>query len=384
MTSKVRCLLSENGLPVAGVDRLRNIGRALLLGMAILVGGLPVWGQTPSTPRISPNSPSMVPTADARIDPGGPTPMADQTQPKGGEYLVSQEDVLEVLVFDVPELSHEYRVNGSGTIIMPLIASPIPAVGLTLEQLGGKISERLRTAGLVTNPQVTVAVRESRAHAISIVGAVRMPQTLRVLGRTTFLDVVSQAGGFTEDVGATAIITRGELATQALGSVPGNETAGSGPTATSTLTVDLKRLTDTGDANLNPYVYPGDRVTVQRAGIIYVVGAVNRPGGFTLKSEYEEMTVLKALALAENAKSTAKQDKAMILRKNAQKPSGREEIPVQLGRIMANRAPDLPLYANDILFVPDSTGKKAIRRAAEAAIGFGTSVGTGLMIYQRY
>ena len=283
MTSKVRCLLSENGLPVVGVDRLRRLGGALLLGMAILVGGLPLWGQTPSTPRVGPNSPSMVPTADARIDPGSPTSMAAQTQPKVGEYLVSQEDVLEVIVFDVPELSRDYRVNASGMIIMPLVAGPIPAAGLTLEQLGARVSERLRTAGLVTNPQVTVNVKESRAHAISIVGAVRMPQTLRVLGRTTFLDVVSQAGGFTEDVGGTAIITRGDMAMQALGPDPGSEKTGSEPAAPQTVTVDVKRLMNTGDASLNPYVYPGDRVTVQRAGVIYVVGAVNRPGGFYLE-----------------------------------------------------------------------------------------------------
>jgi len=379
MTSKVRCLLSENGLLGVGVDRLRRLGISLLLGLAILVGGLPLWGQAPSTPRVGPDPPGMISTTDARIDPGGPTPMAAQTQPKAGEYLVSPEDVLEVIVFDVPELSRDYRVNGSGMITLPLVAGPIPAAGLTLEQLAARVSERLRTAGLVTNPQVTVAIKESRAHAISIIGAVRTPQALRVLGRTTFLDVVSQAGGYTDDVGGTAIITRGEMAMRALGSVPGSENAGSGPAVAPTVTVDLKRLMETGDASLNPHVYPGDRVTVQRAGVIYVVGAVNRPGGFTLKSEYEEMTVLKALALADNAKSTAKMDDAMILRKNPQKPGERNEIPLKLKQIMANRAPDLPLYANDIIFVPDSAAKKAIRRAAEAALG----VGTSLIIYRR-
>ena len=99
--------------------------------------------------------------------------MAAQSQPKVGEYLVSQEDVLEVIVFDVPELSRDYRVNANGMIIMPLIAGPIPAAGLTLEQLGARVGERLRTAGLVTNPQVTVNIKESRAHAISIVGLPR-------------------------------------------------------------------------------------------------------------------------------------------------------------------------------------------------------------------
>jgi polysaccharide export outer membrane protein len=270
-------------------------------------------------------------------------------------------------------------------ITMPLLATPIPAVGLTLEQLAARVSERLRTAGLVTNPQVTVAVKESRAHAISVVGAVRVPQTIRVLGRTTFLDVVSQAGGFTEDVGNTAIITRGEMAMRALGLTPepDSEERGEAGFVARTVTVDLKLLMSTGEASLNPAIYPGDRVTVQRAGVIYVVGAVNRPGGYTLKSEYEDMTVLKALALADNAKPTAQQDKAMILRKNPQKPGGRDEIPVKLKQIMANRAPDLPLYANDILFIPDSAGKKALRRAADTAVGFASAVGTGVIIYRR-
>ena len=355
MTLKVLCLPSEKGLSVVGVDQLRRLAGLLLLGPAILIGGLPLRGQAPSTPRVGPDPPGMVSKTDARIEPGGPTPMPAQDRPMTGEYIISPEDLLEMSVFDVPELSRDYRVNASGTMIMPLVAGPIPAAGLTLEQLAARISERLRSAGLVTNPQVTVAIKESRAHTISIVGAVRAPQAFRVLGRTTFLDVVSQAGGYTEEVGGTAIISRGEMAMRALGSVPGSENAGSEPAVAPTVTVDLKRLMETGDANLNPHVYPGDRVTVLPAGVIYVVGAVNRPGGFTLKSEYEEMTVLKALALADNAKSTAKQDKAMILRKNLQKPGGREEIPVQLSRIMANRAPDLPLYANDILFVPDST-----------------------------
>jgi polysaccharide export outer membrane protein len=383
MLLKVQSLSSEDSVPVAGRGQLGRRGEILLLMAAALLGGLPVWGQAPATQLPGPNAPSMVQPDGVQLEPGQPLRAETPTQVRVLEYLVSPEDLLEMAVFDVPELSRDYRVNSHGMIIMPLLATPIPAAGLTLEQLAARVSERLRTAGLVTNPQVTVSVKESRAHAIAVVGAVRMPQTLRVLGRTTFLDVVSQAGGFTEDVGSTAIITRGEMAMRTLGLVPEGEERGSSAGAAPTVTVDLKHLMNTGDSNLNPVVYPGDRVTVQRAGVIYVVGAVNRPGGFTLKSEYEEMTVLKALALADNAKVTAQQDKAMILRKNPQKPGARDEIPVKLKQIMANRAPDLPLYANDILFVPDSAGKKALRRAADAAVGFATAVGTGMIIYRR-
>ena len=147
MTAKVRSAQSENGRLDVDGDRPRRFGVSLLLSLAVLVGGLPLWGQAPSAPRVGPDSPSMVPTPDARINPGAPVAVTPQIQPKPGEYLVSQEDVLEVIVFDVPELSRDYRVNGSGTIIMPLVAGPIPAAGLTLDQLGARISERLRTAG---------------------------------------------------------------------------------------------------------------------------------------------------------------------------------------------------------------------------------------------
>jgi polysaccharide export outer membrane protein len=121
-------------------------------------------------------------------------------------------------------------------------------------------------------------------------------------------------------------------------------------------------------------LYPGDRVTVQRAGIVYVVGAVNRPGGFPLKAGQEDMSVLQALALAEDLKPTAARKKAMIMRKCATAPNGREEIPVNLNNVLGGKEVDPRLQADDILFVADSTGKRALRRGAEAAIYTTTSL----------
>jgi polysaccharide export outer membrane protein len=132
--------------------------------------------------------------------------------------------------------------------------------------------------------------------------------------------------------------------------------------------VDLARLTATGDPLLNIDLYPGDRVTVQRAGIVYVVGAVNRPGGFPLKTGQEDMTVLQAVALAEDVKSTAIKKKAVIIRKNPAAVNGHEEIPVDLTKVLAGSERDARLEANDVFFIPDSTGKKALRRGAEAVI----------------
>src|SRR6266699_3665235 len=178
-----------------------------------------------------------------------------------------------------------------------------------------------------------------------------------------------------------AFVARGEVAIQAL-----NQSGACTPTnshngdvaCTGTVTIDLKRLMETGEPASNVELYPGDRITVQRAGVVYVVGAVNRPGGFPLRSSEEEMTVLKALALAEDTKSTAQKSKAVIIRKNTQQ-NERQEIAVDLKKVLAGRALDPRMQPSDILFVPDSSGIKALHRGVDAAV----YVTTGLIIWHR-
>ena len=165
-----------------------------------------------------------------------------------------------------------------------------------------------------------------------------------------------------------AIVTRGDIATLILKSRTTCEAANRPAFCESIFNVELSRLTEMGDPILNVDLYPGDRVTVQRAGIVYVVGAVNKPGGFPLKTGQERMTVIQALALAEDIKPTAAQKRAMIIRKNPAKADGREEIAVNLTKVLEGHEPDSQLQANDILFVPDSAAKRALRRGAEAAV----------------
>jgi polysaccharide export outer membrane protein len=133
------------------------------------------------------------------------------------------------------------------------------------------------------------------------------------------------------------------------------------------VSIDLRRLQETGDPSLNVAVYPGDRVTVQRAGVVYVLGAVNRAGGYVLSDARQDMTVLKAIALAGYLSPFAKPKKTLLLRPNSSAPSGREEIPVDLHAMLKGHAPDKALQSNDILFVPDSTALKALHRSAEVA-----------------
>ena len=293
------------------------------------------------------------------------------------EYSIAADDLLDIHIVDVSELSGEYRVNPDGTITLPLLPKPIVAEGLAPRELSAVIAGRLRGAGLVTHPNVVVTIKSSRLHSVAIVGAVNKPQIYPLFGTTTVLDVLSQAQGLAKDAGNTLIITRGPVAAEALEHQ--RAIAGKDCAVPATVRVDLRRLLETGDPSLNLAVYPGDRVTVERAGIVYVIGAVNRPGGFPLETDGAEMTVLQAVALGEGLKSTALQKKAMIIRRGQQFLNGREEIAVNLKKILAGHSSDPGLKPNDILFVPDSASKVALHRGAEAAI----EVATGVIIWRR-
>lgn len=350
-------------------EKREPIGALLLVLAVMAVGVASAYGQE----RLEPG-----PVTVTSI--GGDQPGSQSTNGVADpeDYVVSPDDELQIDVLDVPEISRVYRVSSIGTLTLPLVPDPIHASGLTLPALGRSVSEKLSSSGMVSHPQVTIQVTGSRLHSIAIMGAVKKPQIYPVFGKTTLMAALSKAEGLADNAGATAIVTRGATATLALESGIGGEAGSSGQTKGSaagaspafkpqTVTVDLERLLEYGDASLNLDLYPGDQVTVQRAGIVYVVGTVKRAGGFMLKDDRQQMTVLKAVALAEDLKSTALGKKAVIIRKTGQPPALTEEISVDLDKILRGRSPDRPLVANDILFVPDSSGRKALHRAGEAA-----------------
>jgi polysaccharide export outer membrane protein len=316
-------------------------------------------------PLLAAQTPAGLDPPSEAVSATAPLPVPAPALP---DCVISPDDVLTINVFDAPDVTGEYRVSPTGQIEIPLLSAPVVAAGRTPTQLAELISEKYSQAEIYTHPRVTVAIKESRVHSIAIAGAVKKPQIYPVFAKTTLMDLLSQAEGLADDAGSLAIVLRGDIAMQIINSQAGCDSASKPATCNSTFSVDLNRLTETGDPLLNVDLYPGDRVTVQRAGIVYVVGAVNKPGGFPLKTGQEKMTVLQALALAEDLKPTAAQSKAMIIRKNPAATDGREEIAVNLTKVLEGHQHDAQLQANDILFVPDSAGKKALRRGAEAAI----------------
>jgi polysaccharide export outer membrane protein len=327
----------------------------LLMGLA---GLLCARGASPAASEKA-NSPDNKADTKAGVDLGSQ---------KAVEMLIYPNDLLFIQVFDVEQMTREYRVSDTGTLIFPLLAEPVRVEGLTPQQAAEVISQKCIEAGVLSRPQITVTIRESRVHAVAVAGAVKNPQIYPVFGRITLLDLLTQAGGVADDAGSVVTITRGEVYCRVLASEGGGAVeGGKSPPVAPTVNIDLRRLQETGDPNLNVEVYPGDRVTVQRAGVVYVLGAVNHAGGYVLSEARENMTVLKAVALAGYLSSFAKPKKAMLLRPNSSAPGGREEIPVDILAMLKGHAPDKALQSNDILFVPDSSAMRALHRSADLA-----------------
>lgn|SRR5215467_11092102 len=282
------------------------------------------------------------------------------------DYRIGFDDVLDVSVFEAQELNREVRVSSAGEISLPLLDS-VHVAGLTPRELELVLQELLRRK-YMKDPHVSVFVREMQSHPVSILGAVRKPGVFQVRGSKTLLEILSLAEGLADDAGETVLIMRGAGLQNSTGP-NSDETASaentSNPQAANIVQVNLKNLLDSSDAHQNPMVNPGDIVKVLRAGIVYVVGEVQRPGGFTMKSN-EKMSVLQVIALSGGLTRTASRGGARIIRTDEQS-GGRAQTSIDLGKILTGKAPDPMLEPKDIVFVPNSASKTTFSRGVEVA-----------------
>ena len=292
------------------------------------------------------------------------------------DAVIGSGDLLHIDVFDVPELSRDVRVSDTGDISYPLIPGKIAVAGLTSFQLESKLEQLLLANGLVSHPQVSVFMKEQNSQPVTVVGAVGHPTVYQVMRPTTLLEVLTAAGGVSDNAGNVVIITRpvrsGEPTTE-----PVSATTEAKPKEQQ-ITIPLQSLLESGNPVFNIQIYGGDTVTVPEAGIIYVLGmGITTPGEYILQDRGEQVTVLKALALAHGLTAFAKANSAVIMRMNPQ-TGQRDTIPVHVKEIENRKADDVPMKSNDILYIPDSAGKKALARGTEAAIG----VTSGIAIYR--
>ncbi len=346
------------------------------------------------------------------------------------DYVIGNGDLLAIQVFDVPELSREIRVSQTGTIGLPLVRVRLHVSGLTELQAELKIAEVLEADGLVSHPEVSVVVKEKKSKPITVVGAVIRPMVYQAERQVTLLEVLAEAGGITGDASDSVIVRRAETDPSDDASTPPaispqdaapmpitadsaansaasqpifpasaepsavstlSVSAGS-PSATqpgttsdaqavpppisNTITVNLNQILETGNTSNNIVLMPGDIVTVPHAGIVYALGAVNRPGGFAVSNDRGQLTTLKLLSLAGGLDRYAKSDRAVIVRKDS---SGQQrEVEVDLKRVMKFESEDVRLQSSDILYVPKSGLKQALIRTGELSL----AVGTGVVIYR--
>jgi polysaccharide export outer membrane protein len=241
-------------------------------------------------------------------------------------------DLIDVQVFNTPELSAKLRVSQEGLISLP-DTGDIAVSGLTPPEAGAKIEKSLRDSQVMLDPHVTVLVTEYSTQGISVLGEVRKPGTYLLLGRHSLYDALSAAGGVTQQLGSNIQITHQSDPTRPE-IVPVNSPNYS----------ELQRLTE---------VKAGDVVVVSRAETIYVVGDVGHPGEYFILNG-QKLSVLNAIALAQGVNPTARASKASIVRKTA---NGAQTIPVNLNRIAKINGENLILRPSDVLVVPRSGAK---------------------------
>ncbi len=349
--------------------KFRRLGRVcsriVLVSFLIWVSvSASVWAQQTSPPAATESNVSTLPAAEsisqaalssqnsgqAATSPAATVTTTPATAESSPTLHLGAGDLLEISVYNVPELSSKARVSNSGDVYLPLV-DYVHVADLTLEEAQNVIERRLQDGGYVRNAHVTIFLDESASQGVTILGEVARPGIYPALGDRRLYDMISAAGGFTQSAGRKVSIVRQH-------------------DSSSTITVNLPRDLST-DLKDNIEIRPGDTITVPRAPVVYVVGEVGRPTGLLIDNG--TLTVLQALALAGGTTHTAKMGGTCIIRKG---PNGMTETKVPLKKMLEAKAPDVTLQADDILFVPLSGARVAAGRSFDAAI----SAATGLAI----
>jgi polysaccharide export outer membrane protein len=315
---------------------------------------------------------------------------------QASESRIGPDDLLSISIFEAPEMNCTARVSADGEISLQLLGA-VHAAGLTPRELESALQGQLRRT-YMKDPHVGVFVQELQSHGVSVVGAVKMPGVFQIRGTKTVIEVLSMAQGLADDAGDTVLIMRGAKKYSDSGSSDGldakqarvdpvpppaevfvnyNSPQPSVPEKNGEIEeINLKKLLESADSALNAPVRPGDIVKVPRAGIVYVVGEVQKPGGFVLQNN-ENISVLEALALAEGPTHTSAISHARIIRTDPA-TGARSEIPTNLGKIFSGKAPDTCLRPKDIVFVPNSAAKSVLYRGSAAAL----QTAAGVAIYK--
>jgi polysaccharide export outer membrane protein len=288
--------------------------------------------------------------------------------PKSAANLPAQRigprDPIAILVYGLPELSRSVRVGTAGMIRLPLLKEPIQGEGMMPNDLENTVGKAMEEEGLLVAPVVTVTVAEYGGRPISVAGAVRDPLTFQASGPVTLLEAITRAGGLTAVAGSEILVSK-------------TQTGPDGQPTSLIERVSVQALIDGTDAEANMVLSGGEEMRVPGASRVFVVGNVKRPGAFVVQ-DGDESSVLKMLALAEGLVPNAGRH-AYIFRREASE--GKNEIKIELSKIMDRNAPDATVLANDILYVPDNRTRRLGRTILEKLVLFGGTAGATAPMY---
>jgi polysaccharide biosynthesis/export protein len=325
---------------VEGRVKLTYTAVALFLTTAGAWGQVIVPGQTP---RVI--IPIPVPQDDFTANKPSNTP----TSLAGEEYLIGKDDLIEVSVFEVPELSTTSRVAASGMMSLPLVGS-IEVVGHTARELERMIEGALREK-YINDPHVTVFIREYASQPVSVIGAVKVPGIYQIKGQKYLLDMLAMAQGLDHNAAGKLI--------QVIRRV------GDNTEEAQTTTIKTEDLFENGKTELNIPIKAGDVINVLQAGSVFVVGEVVKPGEFVLR-QGKDITATQAVALGGGFSKDAKKHECLVIRLH--RDGTKEEIPVNLTKVFEGTANDVSMLPNDILFVPANKVKAGLMRALDTTV----------------
>lgn len=332
------------------------VATLFIVAVAVLPGARSIAAQQVNHTLVRPKAVTTAPAS--RLTNRTSTITSPRAAPE--RYRIGPGDVLEVRLYKLPDLSREsLRVEETGTIRMPLINEEIQAACRTENELAKDIASRY--LALMRNPQVDVFIKEYNSRPVAVIGAVNTPGRFQLQRRIRLLDLLSFAGGPAERAGGNIQMVHGSSYP-----VCDNTNSRLAPNTNDALGISVFRLRDTlaGNSRSNPYVRPGDVITVLEFEQIYVIGNVIRPSAFPLK---EKITLTQAIAMAGGTLRDSQSDRIRIIRQN---PSNnlKQELVVDLKAINKRQANDVVLQPNDIVEVPTANGRRFLRNILEGVV----------------
>ena len=267
---------------------------------------------------------------------------AGAQSPSNNSLLISPGDSLHITLLDMPEMEQRARVTDAGEVPVQGIGS-VRVAGMSPGEAATAIDQRFVSAHYLNHPQVSVVVEQYATQNVTIIGEVRTPGAYPIATSRPILDVIALGGGLTDTAERNILVERhGDQSNPIHYNVSNN-----------------------GEQAIKEQVLvnPGDTVLVPKAGIVYVLGDVNRPGGYTMSNNESKVSILEALAIAGGATRAAKLGHARLIR------AGQSEKEISLGDIQKGKAPDFAMAPGDILFVPFSYAKNLVVTSTSGITG---------------